>query len=408
MQQNTNQNASWKVLIAGTCITLTLGVLYSWSVIKKALVHDWGWSNSDASLPYTVAILVFALALLVAGRLQDKIGPRKIVALGGFLTGLGLIMSSLVHSVPLLVLTFGVISGTGIGFGYASVTPPVLKWFHPSQKGMVTGIVVSGFGLASIYIAPLTTWLLGAYGISMAFAILGTLIIIISFPLSQMVVNPPDGYIPAEPKGLSKKKGNAVKVTAARDYDWKEMVKTKQFYFLWIMFVLASSAGLMIIGNIASIAKTQANWDKGFYLVSLLAFFNATGRVGGGVVSDKIGRVQTMMVVFLLQGVNMVLFSTYTTPVMMVIGTILAGIGYGSLLSVFPSTVADYYGLKNFGANYGVVYTAWGISGVVGPIIAGAVVDTTGTYNLAYTISAALLVVAVALAFLTKPVDASK
>lgn len=404
MKKNVTIKDGWKVLLAGLCINLTLGVLYSWSVIKKALIHDWHWTNSDASLPYTVAILVWAIALLFAGRLQDKIGPRKVVTIGAIFTGAGLILASLTSSVPALTIAFGVLAGTGIGFAYSAVTPPALKWFHPSKKGMVTGIVVSGMGLASLYIAPMTTMLLQKYGISKSFLILGIFILVVAVPIAQLITNPPTGYVPPEPKNVPKPKAKNI---STKNFQWKEMVKTKQFYFLWIMFALSSSAGLMIIGNIATIAKMQANLENGFFLVGLLAIFNASGRLAAGFLSDKIGRVKTMMIVFGLQAVNMALFATYTTPMTISIGTALAGIGYGSLLSLFPSTLADYYGVKNFGANYGVLYTAWGISGTIGPIIAGIVVDKTGAYNLAYVISGALLVVAFALAIITKPIKAT-
>ncbi len=401
MQRNVTIKDGWKVLIAGLCINLTLGVLYSWSVIKKAIVSEWGWTNSDASLPYSVAIVVWAVTLLFAGSLQDKIGPRKVVTLGAIFTGAGLILSGFIQSVPLLILTFGVLAGGGIGFAYASVTPPALKWFHPSKKGMVTGIVVSGMGLASLYIAPLTTFLLEKVGVSKTFLILGLFILVVATLVAQLINNPPAGYVPPVPAKLPKSAAKA----AVKDYFWKEMVKTRQFYYFWIMFAFASSAGLMIIGNIATIAKTQASWEKGFYLVGLLAVFNACGRLAAGFLSDKIGRVRTMMIVFLLQGVNMAFFASYATPLAISIGTALAGIGYGALLSLFPSVVADYYGVKNFGGNYGVLYTAWGVSGTIGPIIAGLVVDKTGTFDLAYIISAALLAVAFVLALLTKPLS---
>ncbi|MDF2890887.1 MAG: Permease [Clostridia bacterium] len=403
MEKKATIKDGWKVLIAGLCINLTLGVLYSWSVIKKAIVSEWGWTNSDASLPYTVAIVVWAITLLFAGRLQDKIGPRKVVTLGAIFTGLGLVLSSTIQSVPLLIITFGVLSGGGIGFAYASVTPPALKWFHPSKKGMVTGIVVSGMGLASLYIAPLTTMLLENLGVSKTFLVLGIFIFVVATALAQLINNPPVGYMPPTPANTGKTKTAKIH---SNDFVWKEMIKTKQFYFLWIMFAFASSAGLMIIGNIASIAKTQANWEKGFYLVGLLAIFNALGRLAAGFLSDKIGRVKTLMIVFVLQGVNMALFAGYSTPLAISVGTALAGFGYGALLSLFPSLAADYYGVKNFGGNYGVLYTAWGVSGTIGPIIAGMVVDATGTFNLAYIISAALLAIALVLAIFTKPVIA--
>ncbi|MCK5763834.1 MAG: MFS transporter, partial [Clostridiales bacterium] len=268
MENNVANKNGWKVLISGFMINLTLGVLYSWSVLKKALINEWGWTSSEASLPYSIAIVVWALTVLFAGRLQDKIGPRKVVTFGAIFTGLGLILSSFIQSVPLLIITFGVIAGGGIGFAYASVTPPALKWFHPSKKGMVSGIVVSGMGLASIFIAPLTTILLKNYGVSNTFLILGILILFIATPIAQLIKNPPEGYVPAKPTNLKEKKNSII---IAKDYLWKEMLKTKQFYFFWIMFAFSSSAGLMIIGNIAIIAKTQANLENGFYLVSLLA-----------------------------------------------------------------------------------------------------------------------------------------
>lgn len=402
MEKTNKLKGGLLVLLAGTCINLTLGVLYSWSVIKKALVHDWDWSNSAASFPYTIAIIVFAIALLVAGRMQDKMGPKKIVMAGVALTGLGLIASSFFKDPTMLVLTFGVISGTGIGFGYSCVTPAVMKWFHPSKKGTVTGIVVGGFGVASIYIAPTTTWLLKSFGISQTFMILGIFILAVGLPMSLLINNPPAGFVPEAP--VQKGDKPVVAKPVARNFEWTEMVKTPQFYTLWIMFALASSAGLMIIGNIASIAKQQAAFENGFVLVALLAIFNAGGRIGGGILSDKIGRIRTMQIVFALQGVNMLMFSSYNSFALVALGTAFAGIGYGALLSLFPSTVSDYYGMKNFGTNYGVLYTAWGIAGAIGPVIAGWVVDTTGTYNMAYTISAALMAITLACTFITKPV----
>jgi len=402
MEKNVTIKDGWKVLLAGLCINLTIGVVYSWSVIKKALISEWGWTNSEASLPYTVAIVAWALCNYFAGTLQDKIGPRKVVTLGAIFTGLGLVLSSFSQSVPLLIVTYGILTGAGIGFAYASVTPPALKWFHPSKKGMVAGIVVSGMGLASLYIAPLTTSLLNNYGISRTFFVLGTFILVVSTLVAQLINNPPTGYIPPVPANTPKSMASNL---SPKDIVWREMIKTRQFYLLWVMFTFASSAGLMIIGNIATIAKSQADMENGFYLVGLLAIFNAGGRLAAGFLSDKIGRVRMMMIVFVLQAVNMLMFAAYSTPLAISVGTAIAGIGYGALLSLFPSIISDFYGVKNFGGNYGILYTAWGVAGTIGPIVAGIAVDRTGAYNLAYMISAGLLAVAFVLAFLTKPVS---
>lgn len=394
------------ILVAATGINLTLGVLYSWSIISKDLVLVLGWSNSAASLPYTVAIIVFAIALLVAGRLQDKMGPKRFVIAGVILVGLGLLASSFSASPAMMVVSYGILVGTGLGFGYSCVTPAVMKWWHQDKKGLVTGIVVGGFGVASVYVAPVTTMLLQNYGLELTFRLLGIFVLVAGLPLSMLITNPPEGYTPAAP--LQKKNVAWKQVAIARDYEWKEMLKTPQFYLLWAMFALASSAGLMIIGSISIIAKQQAAFEAGFLLVVLLAIFNATGRIFGGMLSDKIGRIRTLQLMIILQGLNMLAFAFYTSPFTIAIGTAAAGMAYGSLLSLFPSITSDYYGMKNFGLNYGILYTAWGISGAIGPVIASAVADATGTFVMAYMISAGLLALALGLNFVLKPLNSKE
>jgi len=394
------------VLVAATGINLTLGVLYSWSIISKDLVLKLGWSNSAASMPYTVAIIVFAIALLIAGRLQDKMGPKPFVIAGVILVGFGLLASSFSISPIMMILTYGVMVGTGIGFGYSCVTPAVMKWWHQDKKGLVTGIVVGGFGVASVYVAPVTTLLLQAYGLAVTFKILGIFVLLVGLPLSMIINNPPAGYKPAPPAVSYNKEGkNTLKNKA---FEWREMLKTPQFYMLWVMFALASSAGLMIIGSISLIAVQQASFEAGFLLVVLLAIFNAAGRIGGGMLSDKIGRLRTLQIMITLQGINMLLFAFYSTPFTIALGTAAAGVAYGSLLSLFPSITSDYYGLKNFGLNYGILYTAWGVSGAIGPVIASAIADATGSFNMAYLISAALLALTLILNFILKPVSYSE
>ncbi|ABB15233.1 L-lactate MFS transporter [Carboxydothermus hydrogenoformans] len=381
------------VTAAGTGINLMLGVLYSWSVIKKALVAQ-GWSNTQAAVPYTVACAVFAIIMVFAGRLQDQIGPRKVATVGGILIGSGMILGGLIPSLTGLIISFGILAGTGIGLGYAAATPAAVKWFGPEKKGLITGIVVSGFGLASVYISPLTTWFLNHFGLERTFIYLGMIFLVITVILAQLLTDPPAGY---RATGVT---SETLKINV--DFTWQEMLKTYRFYLLWLMFAFSASAGLMIIGHITTIAKEQANWEKGFWLVALLAIFNASGRILAGMASDRIGRVNTMLLVFLVGGVNMLLFGTYHTIGSMAIGTAIAGLAYGALLSLFPSATADYYGTKNLGVNYGLVFTAWGIGGVLGPLLAGKVVDLTGNYLIAYKISAALLGGAVLLALLLK------
>ena len=156
----TNQTPSpirgWTVVIAAISINLILGVLYAWGVTGKALVAQWHWSKADAALPFTVSTVAFALTMIFAGRAQDKIGPRYVAMLGGIILGAGLILSSFATTPLAMVCSFGVIGGIGIGVGYSATTPPSIKWFSPARKGLITGLVVSGVGLAAVYMSPLT------------------------------------------------------------------------------------------------------------------------------------------------------------------------------------------------------------------------------------------------------------
>lgn len=390
------------ILVAGTGINLTIGFLYAWSVFKKAMVANWGWTHSEANAAYTVAIVIWAVALLIAGVIQDKIGPRRVIQLGVFLVGSGLVGSSFFQTPLAMVITVGVIVATGIGFTYGCVTPMAMKWFHPSKKGLVSGITVAGFGVAAVYLAPLTSLLIKNFGISQSFRILGIGMLAIAGPLSFIVNNPKPDYVPEFPVLASGKKRR--KKLDGYNYTWKQMLRTPAFYLLWLMFVLSSSAGVMMIGHLASIATSQANILNSAYIVSLLAISNASGRVGGGMLSDRIGRRNTMLIVFSTQLLNMLAFSFYTTEPLIILGTIVAGFSYGSLMSTFPSITSDNFGMKSYGANYGVLYTAWGVSGVLGPLIAGWAIDVTKSYSLAYIISAVLLGVALVLGLFLKPV----
>ncbi len=409
------KNLGWIVTFAALGINLVLGVLYAWGVVAKVLADPqtgWGWKKATAAIPFTVSTIAFAITMIFAGRAQDKIGPRLVAILGGLMLGAGLILASFIQKdtiVPflgltldapmLMVLTFGVVGGMGIGLGYSATTPPSVKWFPASKKGLIAGLVVAGVGLAAVWISPLTTSLLKNYGVSKTFLFLGLGTIVIVSIFAQFLKNPPAGYKPAaSPSAAGKKPA----ITARRDIGWTQMLATRQFWLLWLMFILAASAGLMVIAHAAIIAKEQAGMVWGFMPIVLLAIFNTVGRIVGGYVSDRIGRTQTMVLAFILQAINMFLFAHYKTPEMLLFGASFTGLCYGTIYTLMPMAVADFYGLKNLGMNYGILFTAFGFAGVVGPIIGGIIRDKSGTYNTSYLISAILLIIAAALAFITR------
>ena len=399
MNKTTN-NRGWIITFAALGINLIMGTLYSWGVIKKALVSDWHWTNTDAALPFTVSAAVFAFTMIFAGRAQDKFGPRMVTIFGGIMLGGGLILSGFATDLMTMVLTFGVVGAIGIGLGYSAATPCAMKWFDSSKKGLITGIVVSGVGLSPAYMTPITSYLLGAYGISNTFIILGIFAIIVVTILSFFLSNPTE----AEVKKTVETK-NQQPAPKGNDYTWQEALKTPQFYLLWVMYLLASTAGLMLIAHLPSIAAVQADWKTAaMLLVPVLAIFNALGRVGAGFLSDKLGRSRAMMLVFLVQAINMFLFTFYTTIPVLMIGSAVAGIAYGAVFSLFPTTTAEYFGMKNLGVNYGMIFTGWGIAGVFGPIIGGQVADKTGSYSYGYIFAGVFLLIAtVMVRFLKAP-----
>jgi len=392
MQQSNKISSfqSWSVLAAATGVNVSMGLNYSWSVIQKSLITEWQWTSLEASLPYTIYAIMISLAMLVGGRLQDKAGPRLSINLGAILMGTGLISCSFSHS-PLLTAFAYSIAGIGAGICYATTMPTVIKWFSPEKKGLVTGIVVSGSGLAPIYVSLIANWLLGHYGISKTFLTLGIGMSSSLLFMSLFMKNPPAGYIPPSTVASASQQSTDTINQSTKDMHWREMIRTPTFYKLWFMYFFVSSAGLMIIGHITNIAKKQANWENGFYLVVLVALFNTLGRMAAGFFSDRYGRIAIMKGIFLLLTINLILFAHYSTPVLLAVGTGIIGFCYGTCPALFPLTIADFYGTKNLGANYGVLFTAWGSAALLGPLIAGLAVDMTGTYLIAYGISAVLL-----------------
>nr|WP_320134047.1 OFA family MFS transporter [uncultured Holophaga sp.] len=383
---------AWVVLWMATGVNFLGGLLYIWSVVGKALIKS-GWTSKQASLPYTTATVAFVISMFLLGRVQDRKGPRFVGTLAGIFTGTGMILSGLVHSPLLMTLTFGVLVGAGSGTINVSTTPPALKWFPSAKKGMITGIVVAGIAFASVMYAPLVTYLIGVYGVSRAFIIVGVALLILMVGFAQFLCNPPVGYDPNA--GAAK----AAVADSSTDMDWRGMLKTADFYKLWIMFAFSASAGLMIIGHAANIAKIQGHWEKGFLLLILLAVFNAAGRFMGGTVSDRIGRINLMRIIFVLQALNMLFFRHFLSIPLMALGVAIAGLCYGGSFSVFPATTADKYGMKHFGGNYGAVFTAWGLGGIIGPMTAAAILDNTKSYSMAYMVAFVLLVVAILVSF---------
>ena len=394
----TSRRKAWAVLGVSFCINLIIGILYIWSIISKSLVNDLHWTSTQASLPYTFVTVTFVVAMAIFGKLQDTRGPRITATIASFMLGIGIILSGVFLSPIMLIVTFGIIAGAGIGTANVATVPPAVKWFPPAKKGMVTGVSVAGIGISAVVYSPLANTLLHSVGIEKTFIYIGIGALVLMLVLSQFLTNPPAGYSPTS-DGTSKKQVQRAASAPVPDKGLKDVLRTFSFYRLWIMFMFSASAGLMIIAHAANIAKVQISWEGGFYLVILLAVFNAAGRILGGTVSDKIGRINLMRIIFGLQAINMLLFTFYSSVVLLAVGIAVAGLCYGAGFSVFPANVMDLFGMKNFGVNYGLIMTGWGLGGVIGPMTAAAVFDANKNYNMAYIIAGILLVVTFLITF---------
>ena len=296
-------------------------------------------------------------------------------------------------------------AGTGIGFGYSAATPPALKWFPPSKTGLIAGLVVSGFGLASVYIAPLSQFLLGTWGIQKAMLFFGIAFLIVVCLLSLMLINPPAGYVPegSIPSGSQGSAGSR------QDFKPSEMMKTGAFYKIWFLYFIGAGAGLMVIGSVAGMAK-QSMGELAFLVVAILAIGNAGGRIIAGFLSDKIGRKITLIIMLLFQAILMfaaipVIGSGNSNSLFLVVIATLIGFNYGTNLSLFPSFTKDKWGLKSFGTNYGIVFTAWGVGGFVMGRLSQMLQASSGSYNSSFITAGVLLIIGSILAFTLKEKD---
>ena len=387
------RNPGWRVVAAGTGINLALGILYAWSIFKSAIEKDFGWDPARLNDPYAVCCLVFSFVMILGGRCQDRFGPKWTAVLGGVLVAAGLGISSQSSDYLVWVLGFGVLAGIGIGFGYSAATPPALKWFPASMTGKIAGVVVAGFGLAPLYIAPLTDLLLKKGGVGFATLFYSLFFLISVCGLAMLLKNPVEKAL------VAGKNSPALQVSVQP----LGLFVRKDFYLLWMIYFIASGAGLMVISSINGMAKKSMG-EMAFLAVVVLALGNASGRLVAGFVSDKVGRKATLLGVTILQAICMLLAvpvtETLSFPILLVLLATAIGFHYGANLCLFPAFAKDLYGLKNFGVNYGILFTAWGAGGFVLSRLQQMLKASSGNFRSSFLVAAAFLVVGALLTLL--------
>ena len=391
--------AGWTVVAGGVLINLMLGVTYTWSVFAGPLAEAYGWSQTEVQLAFSVMLAAFAFCMIPAGMLIDRRGPKVVALAGGLLLAAGFVATGLFATTPLLLyVTYGLLAGAGVGLAYGTPISAGMKWFDKG-KGLVSGIIVFGFGFGSLLLAPVAKELIVTQGIQQAFLMLGVVFAAV-ISLGAMLLKNPPGY---------------KKATQARGLAAFGILKRGEFWLLWLMFALSSAAGLMVIGNLATFAKLSFSTvhgmgaDAAFSLAALavgvLAVFNGAGRIFAGWLSDRIGRPKTMLLMFGVQAVAVasIVLAGSISPWLLFGVMCIVGLCFGANFSLFPAATADYFGTGNSGVNYGLVFTAYGVGGIVGPQLMAMMLDaskasagalTIGAYGTPFLIAGAMVAVA--------------
>ena len=390
----------WLVVVGGILIQLCLGAIYAWSAFTKKLTAEpFDFSKTQTQIIFSVGLLMFAVVMaLIAGKWQKKAGPRKVALTGGIVLGLGYIIAGLSGtSFAGILLGVGVLGGAGIGLAYVCPIAALVKWF-PDKKGMITGLAVAGFGFGALLWIMLTggfkfgEWVNltpgwdGLYGmgwsVNNVFMLYGVLFAVLVGVGSLVMVNPPEGWLPA---GWTPPTTGVASAGGA-DCSVGEMVKTPQYWILFLTFTMGALAGLMVIGIIklfgvdaltgAGIAEAKATAVTNTAMGLFYALLNGLGRIVWGTVSDKLGRKKSIVLMSLLQGIMMIVFYFIGSNEWgLYIGAAIIGFNFGGNFALFPAATADFFGNKNVGVNYPYVFLAYGLGGVVGPILGGAMGD---------------------------------
>jgi OFA family oxalate/formate antiporter-like MFS transporter len=396
----------WGLVLAALLLQFSIGAVYAWSVFSKALqsASAFHLTKTQASLPFEVTIGMIFIGTYVGGRIQDRRGPRTVALIGGIIYAIGTIGASFAHNrgqLGLLIATYGVISGFGLGLAYIVPIAMLQKWF-PDRRGLITGLAVGGFGFGAVLTSPIAQRLINHSKDvpTKAFLPLGIAYLVMSLIGASFFRNPPQGY--TVPGWVPATQGRVV--DSGRDYTQGEALRTPQWYLLTAILTLNVVAGISLISQAAASATDIAGYSAAgaATLVGVMGLFNGGGRILWAAVSDKIGRMPTFATLLGLSGVSLLLLPHAGNAVLFFILVALVYVCYGGAFGTMPSTAGDFFGVKNAGAIYGLMLIGWSLGGVIGPVIASALIGSTKNYTAAYTTIGIIALVAVVLTFITK------
>lgn len=383
----------WIILAACCMINLCLGSIYAWSVFSASMSQylsthlNTTITSADLAVVYTVANSVGPITMISGGWINDKFGPKIVLLVGTSMYSIGLILSGFATSIPMLLVTYGIIGGLGLGMAYGCTISTAVKFF-PDKRGLIGGLTTAVYGLSSVIISPIITLLVQKQNAPFAFKVIGVIFLIVMLLCALNVQSCPKEFIP---KGY---KSEINTTESMNDKNWKQMLASPIFYVMIILLTCGAFSGMMIISQAAGLAQdmVQMNAMAASTAVSVLALFNASGRIAAGSLSDKIGRIYTLMIAVVLSIIGVgILYMTHQGDILkFYIGVSVIGISFGAFMGVFPGFTADQFGPKNNSVNYGIMFIGFAAAGFFGPTVMKSVYLKDGTYTRAFLIALAL------------------
>lgn len=396
-----NKLNRWWIACAGVLLQVALGAVYAWSVFRKPLSQEFHWTISQVTLTFTVGIMVMGFAAFFGGLWMKRVGPRTVAMTGGALYGVGVFLASF-SSIGLwwLYLSYGVIAGIGLGFGYIVPISVLVKWF-PDRRGLMTGIAVGGFGAGALITAPVATRLIGSVGVLRTFAYLGIGYLIVSVAAGSFLQNPPEGW---PPQGWTPSEKQLAQGTA-RSFTLGEALRSWQWWALWLLLFLNTSAGISIISQEAPMFQefAKASAIVAASMVGIVSLGNALGRIFWAWTSDSVGRRTTFAAMFVLQ-IALFWFLPTLHSVALVTGvSFVILMCYGGGFGTMPAFAADYFGPGNVGSIYGLMLTAWGFASAFGPLLIAHMRQSSGAYASGLHVISGIMAASVVVPLLVRP-----
>ena len=384
----------WSIALAGVLMQMALGAVYAWSVFRTPLVNHFGWTAPQVTLTFTITIFILGISAFPGGLWLNRKGPRIVAITGGLLYGAGVFLASLTDSLGWLYLTYGLLGGIGLGFGYIVPVAVLVKWF-PDRRGLITGIAVGGFGAGALVTAPVATRLIQSVGVLRTFAYLGLAYLVIVPAAGLFMRNPPSGWVP---EGWTPP-ARSLTSRSVKDFTLQEALRTRQWWLLWLMLFLNVSAGISLISQQAPLYQELAGVSAlvAASMVGVVSIGNAVGRVFWAWLSDVTGRAATFAAIFLLQAGLFWMLPDVRSAALLTLISFVILMCYGGGFGTMPAQVADYFGPKNVGPIYGLMLTAWGFASVFGPLLMAEMRETTGSYRATLHIIALVMAISVVL-----------